>query len=269
MALPAAKAVNPLGSVLDAATGIIGWPVMMIFVGVVLLLIVLRLWLAESKPGKKPRRRRRSQRRNPETPSTGRKPHPFEKPLDPEPDPEPLPEYVSDREPEPWEKLTQRQMVSILSRAQKNEKGFVTCAGCGVTLETEFMELDHINPKSSSGPDTIDNRVLLCRPCNRIKGQRYTLPGLWQENTRRRRMRNPDKARRAKQEAWTASQKAKEGYKTTMPRTTTLTREETHLRSMTGHPGDRPDHRERNLHPFHPGRHPGLEQARNPSCSGK
>ena len=205
IALPIPQATNPLGTAFSTLTNI--WPVLLILVGVILLLFVLRLWASEAKPARKTRRRRRSQPKQPE-----KKLHPFEKPQSRKAEPvvDTQPEYVSNRELYPWEKLTRRQMTRILAEAQQNEQDEVTCAGCGVSMEIEFMEMDHINPKSSSGPDTIDNRILLCRPCNRIKGQRFTLPGLWQENVRRKRMRDLDITQKAKDNAWIASQKAKE-----------------------------------------------------------
>lgn len=43
------------------------------------------------------------------------------------------------------------------------------CAYCGAT---EGLQWDHIIPKSRGGPDTIDNLVLACGPCNAEKGAR-------------------------------------------------------------------------------------------------
>ncbi len=82
---------------------------------------------------------------------------------------------------EPWEKLTHRQIVSVLEVAQRSN-GNVICAGCGRELEREFMELDHITPRSDGGENHIRNRILLCRPCNGRKGQYLTLRGLIREN---------------------------------------------------------------------------------------
>ncbi len=85
------------------------------------------------------------------------------------------------REPEPWEKLSRADITRILSAAQAATDG-VVCAGCGRELEREFMELDHITPKSGRGANHILNRILLCRPCNGRKRNHFTLIGLMAEN---------------------------------------------------------------------------------------
>ena len=89
------------------------------------------------------------------------------------------------RPPEPWEKLSREQIARILAVAQAhpNSEG-VICAGCGRVLEVEFMELDHITPKSDRGANHILNRILLCRPCNGRKRNHLTLAGLLMENKR-------------------------------------------------------------------------------------
>ena len=38
-----------------------------------------------------------------------------------------------------------------------------------------YLELDHVNPKSAGGHDHLDNRALLCGPCNKDKSDRTTL----------------------------------------------------------------------------------------------
>ena len=104
------------------------------------------------------------------------------------------------RAPEPWERLSREDMTRILAAAQAHANGEgVICAGCGRILEVEFMELDHITPKSGRGANNILNRILLCRPCNGRKGNHLTLPGLLRENKRPtvRWMRNEALARLA------------------------------------------------------------------------
>ena len=83
-----------------------------------------------------------------------------------------------------WEKISHKGMVNILMQAQGTEGG-VICGGCGRTLEKEFMELDHITPKSDRGANHILNRILLCRPCNRRKRDNLTLRGLLRENRKK------------------------------------------------------------------------------------
>ena len=101
---------------------------------------------------------------------------------------------------EPWEKLTHRQMRSVLEIAQRSN-GNVTCAGCGRELEREFMELDHITPRVEGGENHIINRILLCRPCNGKKGQYLTLRGLLRENKRANWMKDESRAQMAREDA--------------------------------------------------------------------
>lgn len=57
------------------------------------------------------------------------------------------------------------------------------CAGCDRWFHHErYLELDHEVPKSKGGSDGIRNRLLLCHPCNRDKGNTLTLRGLREKN---------------------------------------------------------------------------------------
>ncbi|MCY4465768.1 MAG: DNA methyltransferase [Chloroflexi bacterium] len=84
----------------------------------------------------------------------------------------------------PWQRLTRKQMVTVLIDAQGSEGG-VICAGCGRVLEADFMQLDHVHPKAEGGENHIMNRILLCGPCNRRKRNYFTLTGLWRENKKK------------------------------------------------------------------------------------
>ena len=86
------------------------------------------------------------------------------------------------RQPEKWQRLYRQQIFDYLRGAQTNSTGLVTCAGCGRSLEYEFMELDHIFPRAEGGENYITNRILLCRPCNGWKSDKYTLRGLRERN---------------------------------------------------------------------------------------
>ena len=88
------------------------------------------------------------------------------------------------RPSEPWQRITHRGMTNILAAAQASEGG-VICAGCGRVLEREFMQLDHITPKAGNGENHILNRILLCGPCNRRKGDSLTMPGLLKANRKK------------------------------------------------------------------------------------
>ena len=97
---------------------------------------------------------------------------------------------------EAWEKIAHKGMVNILMQAQGTEGG-VICGGCGRVLEKEFMELDHITPKSDRGANHILNRILLCRPCNRRKRDNLTLRGLLRANKKAKWMKDEDMAKMA------------------------------------------------------------------------
>ena len=44
------------------------------------------------------------------------------------------------------------------------------CVQCGYV--GEYIEYDHIIPRSKGGPNTVENIQLLCRKCNQIKSNR-------------------------------------------------------------------------------------------------
>ena len=98
---------------------------------------------------------------------------------------------------EKWEMLSHKQMKSHLAEYQQRD-GLIVCAGCGRELEVEFMELDHISPKSDGGANSIINRILICRPCNGRKSNGLTLTGLHRENRREKWMQSKELADFAK-----------------------------------------------------------------------
>ena len=76
--------------------------------------------------------------------------------------------------------MKREQMVAALIA----EHG-VSCLGCGRTFDSaRYLELDHRIPRSEGGSNELENRVLLCGPCNRTKGNTLTLTGLRKENRR-------------------------------------------------------------------------------------
>lgn len=101
------------------------------------------------------------------------------------------------RPTEPWQKIPHKHMVNALAVAQSSATGIV-CAGCGRVLEIEFMELDHITPKSDRGTNDIQNRILLCRPCNGKKRDNLTLRGLVRANGKSGWMRDADLTKQAR-----------------------------------------------------------------------
>ncbi len=94
---------------------------------------------------------------------------------------------------EAWERLTHSQIRGHLTEAQ-TVAGMVVCAGCGRRLESPFMELDHIQPKSEGGVDNITNRIMLCAPCNGYKSDRLTLRGLRDRNKKEKWMHDTSDA---------------------------------------------------------------------------
>ena len=59
------------------------------------------------------------------------------------------------------------------------------CQGCEREFEdARYLQLDHNTPRKDGGLNHVSNRVLLCGPCNRLKGAALTLTGLRRENAR-------------------------------------------------------------------------------------
>ena len=46
------------------------------------------------------------------------------------------------------------------------------CGGCGTHFMPQYLEMDHIIPRSKGGTDHADNFQLLCGPCNKLKRDR-------------------------------------------------------------------------------------------------
>ena len=82
--------------------------------------------------------------------------------------------------------------LTNMERKQKllDAKGCV-CQGCGRGFDdSRYLELDHNTPRASGGSNNLSNRLLLCRPCNGLKSNIYTLDGLIKENKKRGYMRD-------------------------------------------------------------------------------
>ena len=53
------------------------------------------------------------------------------------------------------------------------------CQGCGwVPAYSDYLQVDHKQPKSKKGKDEMPNFTLLCDPCNRKKSNKLTLTEL-------------------------------------------------------------------------------------------
>ena len=59
------------------------------------------------------------------------------------------------------------------------------CWGCNfIPPDKRYLHLDHIIPKTDGGTNHIDNRALLCQPCNTKKSNTMSLTALRRENKR-------------------------------------------------------------------------------------
>ena len=88
---------------------------------------------------------------------------------------------------EPENLLSHAEMKKILI-----DQFGVECWGCGFQPpdnDDRYLHLDHINPKSSGGSNDIDNRSILCQPCNSKKLNTMTLDGLRKQNEREKHMK--------------------------------------------------------------------------------
>ena len=66
------------------------------------------------------------------------------------------------------------------------------CQGCGrVFGDSRDLKLDHNRSRSNGGSNHINNRILLCGPCNKLKGNIYASSELCQENNKRGYMAAP------------------------------------------------------------------------------
>ena len=112
-----------------------------------------------------------------------------------EPEPDPLPDRTDDgAEAAPDLKVrvvTHKKKKSVyLDRVKAKQdlrkRDGDDCQGCGRNFgDDRYLEVDHKYPKSDGGSNVLENLVLLCTPCNQLKGNVYTLPGLRKENKKR------------------------------------------------------------------------------------
>ena len=107
-----------------------------------------------------------------------------------------------------WQRLSRAEIVARLEEAQAGSGG-VICGGCGIVLASRYMELDHVQPRADGGANDITNRLLLCGPCNNLKREDFTLPGLRKELKKRGWMVDPARAELAKNAARECAERTK------------------------------------------------------------
>ena len=63
------------------------------------------------------------------------------------------------------------------------------CQGCGWEPPYEdYLQVDHLRPRSNGGAHVVENRTLLCDPCNRLKSNKLTLAELQEKRIAEGRM---------------------------------------------------------------------------------
>jgi len=74
-----------------------------------------------------------------------------------------------------WQRQTQgpRNFSKKMKERKYGQQGG-RCTHCGARCPYSEMEGDHIMPYSKGGKTDYDNLQMLCRPCNRRKGNRYS-----------------------------------------------------------------------------------------------
>ena len=88
-----------------------------------------------------------------------------------------LPSKLKQAEP-PGPRMSRAEMLQILV-----ERDGIRCQGCFRKFDhPSYLELDHIRPRAEGESNAIDNRTLLCGPCNRTKSNELTLSGLRKKN---------------------------------------------------------------------------------------
>lgn len=63
-----------------------------------------------------------------------------------------------------YRKLSKQDRASLFQK----QKG--ACNGCGRSFDDDLLQEDHIVPRAKGGEDTLENKQLLCGPCNATKG---------------------------------------------------------------------------------------------------
>ena len=121
-----------------------------------------------------------------------------------------LPELAQVYVAEPENPHTHDEMKEILI----NQFG-LKCWGCNyIPPDKRYLHLDHIIPKSDGGTNHIDNRSLLCQPCNGVKSNTMSLEGLRRKNKREGYIQNNEPIHIPTALAWTRVYSMQTTYET-------------------------------------------------------
>ena len=90
-----------------------------------------------------------------------------------------------------------RKIVSINKEQVKKdllERDGEACQGCGREFgDDRYLQIDHKLPQSDGGASDMSNFILLCSPCNLLKGNTYSVSGLRKQNKKLKHMHNESK----------------------------------------------------------------------------
>ena len=84
----------------------------------------------------------------------------------------------------PSERLSHEDMREKLIEWEAGKADRINCIGCMESLTLKHFQLDHDVPRSMNGSNGIENRILLCGPCNLRKSDTETLRGLWKNKNK-------------------------------------------------------------------------------------
>ena len=90
---------------------------------------------------------------------------------------------------------TLNQQSALTHHEMKNyllETFGLQCWGCNFKApDPRYLQLDHAEPKADGGSNHLDNRALLCQPCNQAKSNRITISELRRRNTKEGHLTKP------------------------------------------------------------------------------
>ena len=76
--------------------------------------------------------------------------------------------------------------LSPSSLVRENKLLVASAECCGYCGDPGVLHWEHLFPRSRGGPDTIDNLILACRPCNLHKGALNPIDWYWKRGMHRR-----------------------------------------------------------------------------------